>query len=301
MREVQSSATTPLGEIKHNIRIHNMPMSNHTRSNRRSRVRDNGNGNGSNALSSPFKRMSSKRALLPMIRMNASISSICEDEPVIAFDDSGLTDMSSLSCLTCSNSSLIGPVTQGPSLFDESSSGAGRMDNRATDAPKMPRRGPDSRRNLMLSGSSLQLTNDNDNDVDDDDEDSIDDFDDASVGSLTLEDIVEESNHSSSTRSTVTTKSRQWNDSGPKLRGMSIPTRVVDSLHHQNSGLSFGMDSSATIQFSDVEDDVDDDNDDDDDDDSTVSFASGSTKSSFAEGDSFSQLKISSTKIASSN
>ena len=250
----------------------NLPRSSRTR------------GRNNALLNSSYKRMSSKR--LAMMRMNASISSITEDEPIVCFDGSGLTDMSSLSFLTCSSGSLqqlpnLGLFTQGPSLFDE---GRG-----STAAPKMPKRANDSRQNLALSGTDLDL-----GDSQNEDENAIDCYydnhqrDDDSAGSLSLEDILEESNHSSSTANT-----RQWNESSPKegaaTGAVKMPTRG-ESLYHI-SGLSFALDSSTSIAF---EGDDDDDDDLEEEEEEDTSYASSATIGSFAGGDSFSRIKISS-------
>ena len=276
-------------------------------------------------LSSSMKKMSMKRV---PIRMNVSISSISEEEAVLSFDDSGLSSMSSLTHFTCSSSSLqsssllsFGPVTQGPSLFETTN-----VERKGASAPKMPRRANDSRRNVV---ATLERTNndhhrhrhDNHEDVEDDECNDI--ADDLSNGSLTLDDILEESYHSStSTTTTTATTARQWSEtaSPSSKHGVPMPTRG-DSFHHNSAG-TWAFDSSTSVNYSgdeeeddeidndddDSDSDSDDDNDDsdhdgdayddeDEDDEDTLSYVSASSLGSTAE-DSFAELNISAARCA---
>lgn len=151
--------------------------------------------------------------------MDSSISSIQEGEPVLCFDESGLSSLSSLSQLTFSSSSnslqmTKRPTTQGPSLF-ESTNG----ELRCALAPRMPTR----------ANEQQEVEHDHDDDSD---------------RSLGLDDILEESNHSASSHHTT---GRQWSTTGGE-KAARMPTRL---LGPDSRVESFSHESSTTIYFSD--------------------------------------------------
>ena len=165
--------------------------------------------NKAGSSSSTTRKKRWKPFKLPSFNANNSMSSISELEPVLVFDQSQCSNMSSLSQLTISNGSLqlsfSNCVTQGPSLFDLDG-----QEKVHTAAPKLPLR----RRGTSLS--ELEFEGER------------------SDSSLSLEDIIEETtNHSTSSNTTATTEAttvdtggRQWSEpSTSDRKGVSMPIR----------------------------------------------------------------------------
>ena len=195
--------------------------------------------------------------------MNASISSISEDEPVLSFNDSGLSSMSSLSQLTGSSNEdsaaqlaylNLGPVTQGPSLFETP-----EIELRCSTAPMMPRRSGACQPKIICT-ASWRKNPFPENKGSSTNHHCVDINDDASTGSLTLEDILEESNHSCSSHaatSSAATEPKQWSQSQlanceqtVRMTPLLGSARHRDESESSNHNDSWGGESSTTICYS---------------------------------------------------
>uniref|UniRef100_A0A7S3LEX6 Uncharacterized protein n=1 Tax=Amphora coffeiformis TaxID=265554 RepID=A0A7S3LEX6_9STRA len=196
VRSIRSSTTCRIAQKAEEQRV--MPSrSNTTKKNHRAGVAQDGR-NPPRSRNPSIKKKAT-------VNLNTSISSISELEPVISFNDSGPLNMSSLSCLTGSTDSLqlsflgMPPLAQGPSLFEA----AVHEKNAARMAPKMPTRG--------LSEAHLDCGHN-------------------SNGSLSLDDIIEETtNHSCTTTTTATTTGRP-----PSEAAKDVSLRVTNPIAFGN-------------------------------------------------------------------
>ena len=159
-----------------------------------------------------------KKANRTMLNGNSSISSISELEPVVSFDDSGFSNISSITHLTGSNCSLqfsfSNWITQGPDVF-----GTEVLEKKDLCAPQLPKR--------IDSVANLEWGNE-------------------SSSSLCLEDIKEESNHSSETATTTT--GRPWTEGvpAPKDKSVCMPRRA-DSITENEFERSWASASSTSL------------------------------------------------------
>jgi hypothetical protein len=179
------------------------------------------------------KKKRAKPGKLTSFNANSSMASISELQPVLEFDESQCSNISSLSQLTISNGSLqlsfSNCVTQGPSLFETDS-----QEKIHTSAPRLPKR-----RTTSIS--------------------SIDFDGEGSDSSLSLEDIMEESCHSTSSHTTtaiteaptVTTTSatgsvdHRWSEpTTPKGEETGVQMPIRSESYRFKAGSSFSSQKS---------------------------------------------------------